>query len=150
MASGAGLNVVTKVLMKCAAVAGSYDSNVLKGPLMWEGAFFSKTSIQLLPQSGTTSISGWSVACYGTHDYRALLMNQSPIIELEPGFVLPVTSWSEIPAPSPEGSTPVWYNPLTDLGQTLFSPEPWVAIRVVATAASGVSGDIAIIAVRIP
>lgn len=149
--SGAGLNAVTKILGRCAAAtSATYDSAIMYGPLMWEGAYFSKTSFQLLAQDGTTDpLSGWSVLFYGTHDYRALLMNQSPRIEVTEGFVLPDTSWAEIPAPSPEGSTPVWYNPMTDFGQVLFSPEPWIAVRFVATATSA-TGDIAITCTRIP
>lgn len=148
--SGAGLNYVARVLMKCAASASAvYDSNVRSGPLLWEAAFYSKTSIHIIPQSGTTSISGWSVACYGTMDYRALLMSQSPPApEIPAGFTLPTTSWVEMAMPQSE-TTPTWANPIITLGVSAFSPEPWVAIRVVATAASA-TGDIAIIAVRIP
>ena len=150
--SGAGLNYVNKVLLRCAAAAsGAIDSAVLYGPLMWEAAFYSKTSFQIIAQDGTTSISGWSVACYGTHDLRALLMNQSPNVDpasVPAGFTLPTTSWVEIALPQSE-TTPTWTNPIVDFGVSAFSPEPWVAVRVVATPTSA-TGDIAVICSRIP
>ena len=143
--SGAGLNKAIKIVLKCAASTSAvYDS----GPVLWEAAFFSKTSAQILCQEGTSAISGWSVACYGTHDYRALLMNQDPPIEVGAGFTLPTTSWAEWALPQSE-TTPTWTNPIVALGVTAFSPEPWVAVRFVATATSA-TGDIAITCTRIP
>jgi hypothetical protein len=150
--SGAGLNYAVKVLLKCAAATSEvYDSAVLYGPLLWEAAFFSKTSFQILAQGATATMSGWSVACYGTHDYRAYLMNQSPNVDpaaIPPGFTLPDTSWVKIALPQSE-TTPTWTNPIVAFGVTAFSPEPWVAVRVVATATSA-TGDIAITCTRIP
>ena len=151
--SGAGLNYAIKILLKAAAASSAvYDSAILHGPLLWEAAFFSKTSFQILAQAGTTDpLSGWSVACYGTHDYRAYIMNQDPVVDLvacPPGFTLPESSWVEVALPQTE-TTPTWANPLTSFGVTAFSPEPWVAVRVVATAATGV-GDIAVTCTRIP
>ena len=151
--SGAGLNFANKVLLRCAASASAtYDSATQYGPLMWEAAFFSKTSIQLIALGETTAITGWSVTCYGTHDFRALGMSQSPPKGVPAGFTLPSTSWVPIAAPESEDASPdafAWSNPLTGFGQSLFSPEPWVAIRVVATATSA-TGDIAVIATRTP
>jgi hypothetical protein len=78
-------------------------------------------------------------------------MNQDPIVDpvaTPPGFVLPATSWVEWALPQSE-TTPTWANPLIALGTSAFSPEPWVAVRFVATATSA-SGDIAITCTRIP
>jgi hypothetical protein len=144
--SGAGLNYAARVVMRCAAATSKvYDT----GPILWEAGFFSKTGAQILCQGGTSSISGWSVACYGTYDYRALLMNQSPPPpEIPAGFTFPTTSWVQWAMPQSE-TTPTWTNPIIALGTSAFSPEPWVAVRFVATCTSA-TGDIAVAVVRIP
>lgn len=147
--SGAGLNYVAKVVAKWAAKSsGTYDTGPIVVP---EGVFFSKTGAQLICQSGTSSISGWSVACYGTYDYRAYLASLENNVDPEAipsGFTFPTTSWVEWAMPQSETS-PTWSNPLTGLGQSAFSPEPWVALRFVATCTSA-TGDIAVAVVRIP
>jgi hypothetical protein len=144
--SGAGLNYANKLLLRCAAAtSATYDSGIA----LTEAAFFSKTSFQIIALGSTSTISGWSVACYGTHDIRALYLAEgvsSP--DTPPGFTLPATSWVEVALPQTE-TTPTWANPITAFGVTAFSPEPWVAVRVVATATSA-SGDIAVICSRIP
>jgi hypothetical protein len=150
--SGAGLNRVNKVVLRCAAASSAtYDS----GPVLWEAAYFSKTGAQLICLTGTTSISGWSVACYGTYDERALLEEQSPPPDIQynpnnppTGFTFPTTSWVQWALPQTE-TAPTWKNPIVALGQSAFSPEPFVAVRFVATASSA-TGDIAIVCVRIP
>ena len=147
--SGAGLNYVAEVAARWAAKStGTYDTGPILAPA---GSFFSKTGAQLLAQTGTSSITGWSVACYGTYDYRAYLMSLENNVDpnaIPAGFTLPTTSWVEWSLPQSETS-PTWHNPLTDFGQSAFSPEPWVAIRFVATCTSA-TGDIAIAVVRIP
>jgi hypothetical protein len=146
--SGAGLNYGAKVVARWAAKAsGTYDT----GPVAWEASFFSKTGAQLLAQNGTTDISGWSVACYGTYDYRALLMNTTPVVDqqaIPAGFTLPASSWVQWAMPQSE-TTPTWANPLVAFGVSAYSPEPWVAVRFVATCTSA-TGDIAVTLVRIP
>lgn len=145
--SGAGLNYVAEVVARWAAKAsGTYDTGPLLVPA---GVFFSKTGAQLLAQTGTSSINGWSVACYGTYDYRAYLASLSPPPpEIPAGFTLPTTSWVQWALPQTE-TTPTWTNPIVALGVSAFSPEPWVAVRFVATCTSA-TGDIAIAVVRIP
>lgn len=147
--SGAGLNYVAEVVARWAAKAsGTYDTGPVVAPA---GSFFSKTGAQLLAQSGTTSITGWSVACYGTYDYRAFLMAQANNVDgfaIPPGFTLPTTSWVQWALPQSE-TTPTWTNPIVAFGTSAFSPEPWVAVRFVATCTSA-TGDIAVALVRIP
>lgn len=147
--SGAGLNYVATVAARWAAKAsGTYDSGPITAPA---GSFFSKTGAQIIAQTGTSSISGWSVACYGTYDYRALLMSMENNVDpsaVPPGFTLPASSWVQWALPQSE-TAPTWANPLTDFGMSAFSPEPWVAVRFVATCTTA-SGDIAIALVRIP
>jgi hypothetical protein len=140
--SGAGLNYANKILLTCAPGGGPYDSGIQ----LTEAAYFSKTSFQLIAAHGTTTISGWSVACYGTHDARAIEIVQG--IGPWAAFVLPASSWVEVALPQSE-TTPTWANPLTAFGQTAFSPEPWVAVRVVATATAA-TGSIAVVCTRIP
>jgi hypothetical protein len=146
--SGAGLNYVNaQALYVGATTGGAYDSGIVGA----EGAFFSKTSLQIV--ANTAAITGWSVVCYGTHDIRALYQaNKFPVEFAPKNFTFPTTSWVPIAAPSSEDASPdsyAWANPLTALGVSLFSPEPWVALRVVATADSA-TGDIAVIYTRVP
>jgi len=147
--SGAGLNYVAEIAARWAAKAsGTYDTGPILAPA---GVFFSKTGAQLLAQTGTSAITGWSVACYGTYDYRAYLMSLENNVDPEaipPGFTLPTTSWVQWALPQSE-TTPTWTNPLVALGTSAFSPEPWVAVRFVATCTSA-TGDIAVAVVRIP
>ena len=147
--SGAGLNYVNvQALYVGATTGGTYDSGIVACA---DGTFFSKSSIQLITDSD--SISGWSVTCYGTHDIRALYQARGyPTEYAAENFTFPTTSWVPIAAPESEDASPdayAWSNPLTDIGQSLFSPEPWVALRVEATA-DDASGSIAVIITRIP
>jgi hypothetical protein len=147
--SGAGLNYDAQIVARWAAKAsGTYDTGPVLAPA---SSFFSKTGAQIIAQTGTTAITGWSVACYGTYDFRAYLMSLENNVDpfaIPPGFTLPGTSWVQWALPQSE-TTPTWANPLTGFGVSAFSPEPWVAVRFVATCTSA-SGDIAIAVVRIP
>lgn len=154
--SGAGLNRSQSVILPACAAATSavYDSLVFGdtryplGPKMWEAAGFTKWGFQIITSEAT--ISGWSVAIFGTFDMRAYWMMQSPS-GLPPGFVLPASSWFELPSPETETTDDVfdWHNPLTGLNQGLYCSAPLVAVRAIATATSA-TGDITVIGFAVP
>lgn len=134
--SGAGLNYVNKQLGPvCSPVSGG--GTIDSGATAQEARHFSKWVFQLIDPTGdpTTTLVGWSVAFYGTIDPRACNRLTLPV-----GSTAPLSSWIQIEAPSPAGSTPAWYNPITQFGQALFSPTPWVAIRWLATCTSAATG----------
>ena len=151
--SGAGLNYVNKVFLtpqgqplmfSPISGGGTIDSGVQCA----EARHFTKWLIHLIALNGdpTTALTGWEVVLYGTADGRAV---QRPPLPTS-GATLPASSWCKIVAPSAEGSTPIWYNPIEDYGQALYTPVPWVAIKCIATCASGATGSFAVQVEAVP
>jgi len=154
MASGAGLNRVGfhggKPVLTCSG-DGTYDSGIV----MSEAMAFSKWVFQIIPTQSAAP-SGWSVTCYGTIDPKA---NELWEQYFEGGWgttspltLLPATSWFQIVSQSTEtsGDTAVWSNPLTASGQHLYTPVPFVAVRVVAVGTSTNSTGITVLAFAVP
>lgn len=114
---------------------------------MTEAFAFSKWLFQLT--SNATSISGWSVAFYGTIDMGAYYSTRSVKLPgYGSGYTFPSQSWCFLESPS-GSSGGQWPNPITTLGVMLYVPIPLVAVRVVATATSAV-GDIAVLGFAVP
>lgn len=174
--SGAGLNRVPAVLLKCgAAASATFDTMKVVGPIyapqpgsgsvppqpagprMTEAIAYSKWLFQLTsPNPAGTfggnpplSVSGWSVSVYGTIDMNAYYSTrQNPPVNLGSGYTFPDASWAFLESPS-GGSSSNWPNPLTNVGQLLYVPVPLVAIRIVVTATSA-SSDISVLGFAIP
>ena len=57
---------------------------------------------------------------------------------------LNANSWVQMPSPSDQGAIVVDYNPITAVGQMLYTKRPLLAVRVVLTASAGAVGSLAI------
>lgn len=151
MPSGAGLNRWGEFggvpILSTSAASGTVDSGAIVGG----GQFFSKWAFQLIAGSAT-SLSGHSVAIYGTIDPNAILYWQNGVNGKTPDLSsLPASSWFALPAPADgsSGDTSTWNNPLTATGQCLYTPMPLVAVRALDTITSG-TGDLIVLAMAIP
>jgi hypothetical protein len=150
--SGAGLNR-SGVNGGVAILQTSETSGTVSSGLIVEGGqFFSKWTFQLIPLAPSTTFSGHSVAVYGTIDPQAIILwqqfRQGQIADLSS---FPSTSFFQLPAPA-DGSTgdlSVWNNPLTDVGQCLYTPMPLVGVAAVDTITDG-SGGVALLMMSIP